>query len=163
MLAALVTLNAITAIVCIVMLALLLRQPPADAPATFLGLDVWEAAIRETIAAELTRCREEVRAASAELRRDVTAAVDALGRTLGAAYENAADADRDRLERLQMQLDTTRQTLAAAIRSGDEAVITKLTELSQLHHDQLHALTAFVADSATRTLDALRNVDRHQP
>ncbi|HYC60325.1 MAG TPA: hypothetical protein VEK79_12250 [Thermoanaerobaculia bacterium] len=176
MLTALVTLTAITAIVCIVMLAVLLNRP-TDAPATFHNLDVWEAAIRETIAAELARCREEVRATSSELRHDVTAAVDSLGRTLANAYENAANADRDRLERLHVQVDTARQSLTAATRTGDDAVIAKLTELSRIHYDQLHALTAFVADSMNRvsqtfdtrlrslqeTLDALRNADRHQP
>ena len=176
MLAALVTLTAITAIVSIVMLALLLNRA-TDAPATFQNLDVWEAAIRETIAAELTRCREEMRTASSELRHEVTAAIDSLGHALGSAYENTANEDREHLECLHVQLDTTRQALTAAIKKGDDAVITKLTELSQVHYDQLHALTVFVADSSNRvshtfdtrltalqeTLDGLRNASRHQP
>lgn len=136
MLTALVTLTAITAIVCIVMLAVLLNRPP-DAP-SFQSLDVWEAAIRETVAAELALCRDEVRTTSYDLRQDLTAAIDSLGRTLGSACENVANADREHLDRMHDELEASRQSVAALMQSFD-ARLAKLQE----------------------TLDASRNPDRH--
>jgi hypothetical protein len=80
------------------------------------------------IAGELARIREESRAA-----------IDAI------AY-----ADRERLDRLQSQLDTTRQFVAAAIKTSDDAVLRKLSDLARSQQEQMHALTAFVADSLNR-------------
>lgn len=95
-----------------------------------LALLLKRAAPAETasIAGDLARIREESRAA-----------LDAI-----------AHADRERLDRLQSQLDTTRQFVAAAIKTSDATALRKLSDLGRSQQEQMHALTAFVADSLNR-------------
>jgi hypothetical protein len=155
---ALVTLTTITALVCIVMLALLLNRTPRDAPGEFQRTGVREDSVREAVAAELARFRQESRGSALELRQEIYGAIDALGAKLMLAYESAANADRERLEHLQAQLDTARQSIAAALRSADDAVLLRLDEIGKSQQAQIQALTAFVADSLNRLRD-----DRHQP